>query len=91
MKHKQLKRSSYNHLIGAVKAQKIDLQALLRVSAHGDGLYLFIPRDIVDVYGIVSGDRVKVKLLNLYRLEKEAELDKEEERIETVLVKRKSK
>jgi len=72
-----------------VEAKKIGQEALLRVSRHGDGLYLFIPGDIIDVYDITSGDRIKVKLMTRFRLIKEAK--SKGEAVQPVLIKRKSK
>jgi hypothetical protein len=72
--------------VGAVKAEKIQLETLLRASRHGDGIYLFIPKDIVDVYGLVAGDRVKVKLVEAYRVEREKAQITSEEKVEPVLV-----
>jgi len=72
-----------------VEAKKVNQEALLRVSRHGDGLYLFIPGDIIDVYDIASGDRIKVKLMTRFRLIKEAK--PKGETVSPVLVKRASK
>jgi hypothetical protein len=81
--------------MGTVKSQKIQLETLLRTSQHGDGMYLFIPKDVVDVYGLLPGDRVKVKLVESYRLIGDVEREKtrmpSEEKIESTLVVPKSK
>lgn len=75
--------------LGTVKEKKIGLECLLRASARGDGLYLYLPQDIVSVYGIMAGDRVKTKLIASFRLisslEQEEGNKKREERIESVL------
>lgn len=75
--------------IGTVKSQQIHLEALLRISQHGDGAYLFLPRDIVDVYHLLPGDRVKVKLVESFRLISGREREKQEvtrdEKVEPVL------
>jgi len=46
---------------------KLGVTLLMRVSARGAGLYLFIPRDIRDVYGIMAGDQIEAKLDKHYR------------------------
>lgn len=78
------------HYLDPVEAKKIGQEALLRVSAHGDGLYLFIPRDFVEVYDIKSGDRIKVDLQTRYRLSKSIG-NLEKESLTTVLVKPRKK
>ena len=45
----------------------VGLTTLLNVSARGTGLYLFIPKKIVEVYGIMNGDRIEVKLGKMHR------------------------
>jgi antitoxin component of MazEF toxin-antitoxin module len=75
--------------VGTVKSQKIQLETLLRISQHGDGAYLFLPRDVVDVYHLLPGDRVKVKLVESFRLisglDKEKKEAVREEKVEAVL------
>jgi len=46
---------------------KIGESRTLRVSVRGGGYYLYLPRDVVEVYGILAGDRVEVKLGRIYR------------------------
>jgi len=53
-----------------VEVGKVNLETLMRVSAQGDGLYLYIPKQIVDVKGIQAGDRIEVKLGIIHRLKK---------------------
>jgi len=55
----------------------IGLTQLLRVSVQGAGLYLYLPKDIVDVYGIWAGDRIEVKLGTIHRQKKLAKKEKE--------------
>jgi len=38
----------------------------LRVSAAGRGLYLYLPKDLCEQYGLVAGNRVKVKLIDVH-------------------------
>ena len=43
------------------KARKIGVSALCRVSAAGgSGIYLYIPKNFADVYGLVGTDYVQV-------------------------------
>lgn len=39
----------------------------LNVSGHGTGLYLYLPKDLVEQYDITAGDRVKVQLRDLFK------------------------
>jgi len=50
--------------------RNIGLTTLLRVSVQGDGLYLYIPKNIIEVYGIMAGDRIEVKLGTVHREKK---------------------
>lgn len=81
--------------LGKVKKKMIGLETLLRLSQHGDGCYAFIPKDIVDCFHLLPGDRVQVKLVASYRLlsgeEQEETEDIREERIELTLVKPKER
>jgi len=49
---------------------KIGESRTLRVSVRGGGYYLYMPRDLVEIYGILSGDRIEVKLGRIYRPKK---------------------
>jgi len=42
--------------------RKIGIVEVLRVSAHGSGLYLRIPRDVCSAFGIRRGDLLRVKI-----------------------------
>jgi len=47
--------------------KKIGVNVLMRASAKGgSGVYLYIPRDYADTYGIKSGDKVEVRLLRVF-------------------------
>jgi len=47
--------------------KKIGVNVLMRASAKGgSGVYLYIPRDYANTYGIKSGDKVEVKLLRVF-------------------------
>jgi len=83
-----MKSSSKVEYLGPVEAKKIGQEDLLRVSQHGDGLYLFLPRDLTDVYDISSGDRLKVRLITRFRLKEEEEGMIKKEAVETTLVKK---
>jgi len=39
----------------------------LRVSAHGEGLALFLPKRKCETYGIIASDQIKVKMLDHFR------------------------
>jgi len=41
---------------------KIGIVEILRVSRHGSGFYLRIPKDTVDAFGIKKGDLLRVKI-----------------------------
>jgi hypothetical protein len=43
--------------------QSLDISYIGEVSGHGSGLYLRIPKEVVDYFMIVAGDRVKIKLI----------------------------
>jgi hypothetical protein len=76
--------------LGVVKKKPIGLECLLRTSARGDGLYLYVPQDICTVYGIMAGDRIKTRLVERFRLvsevEQEAKDRAHEARVEPTLV-----
>jgi antitoxin component of MazEF toxin-antitoxin module len=68
----------------------IGLETLLRISQHGDGAYLFVPKDVVDVFHLMPGDRIQAKLVASYRLisgaeEEEADATRQE-KVESTLV-----
>ena len=42
----------------------------LNVSQRGTGLYLFLPKGLVEVYGLMAGDRIKAKLTDIFRPKK---------------------
>ena len=46
-----------------LQLQVLDIRYIAEVSGHGSGLYVRIPKEVVDFYGIVAGDRIKVALL----------------------------
>jgi len=43
----------------------------LPVSARGAGLCLYLPKDICDVYGLIAGDMLTVRMLDHYRKARE--------------------
>ena len=81
-----MKEDAKRRYIGRVESKKVKQQLLLRVSQHGDGLYLFIPRDVVRTYDIIVVDRMKVELLTRFRF-KDGEA--KGEHVDAVLVKTK--
>jgi hypothetical protein len=48
---------------------KIGLKPLLRVSRHGAGNYLYLPKKICETYDIDAGDCIEVELLEHYKEE----------------------
>lgn len=61
------------------KIGKIDETRTLRCAQRGGGLYLFLPKDLVQIYDLMGGDRIQVKLGEIYRQPKdEQEGDKNE-------------
>jgi len=49
------------------KIGEINETRSLRVSQQGGGLYLHLPRGLIDVYGIRPGDWIKARLTDLFR------------------------
>jgi len=49
------------------KPVKLGIVEILKVSRHGSGFYLRIPKDVVDAFGIESGDLLRVKIESLER------------------------
>lgn len=47
---------------------------ILGVSSRGNSLCVIVPKDLADVHGIVSGDRVRVWFLDHYREKRQEEL-----------------
>ena len=58
-------------------AREIKERRTLNVSTHGRGLYLYLPKDLCEVYEVNGGDRVKVMLLELFKRDYDAEEDRE--------------
>jgi len=46
---------------------KIGETRTLRCAQRGGGLYLYLPRDLVEIYDLMGGDRIEVKLGRIYR------------------------
>lgn len=47
--------------------RKIEETRTLNVTCVGSGLGLYLPKDLVDTYGISPVDRIKVTLSEIYR------------------------
>ena len=62
-------------MVKEIKLGRIDVRILARVSAHGGGLYLYLPKDIAGAYGIVAGDRVEVQLMRHFKPVKRVEVN----------------
>jgi len=48
-------------------AEKLGVTVLTHVSAHGGGLYLYIPRDLVEAYKIHAGNKIEAQFLRLFK------------------------
>jgi hypothetical protein len=40
----------------------IDVRYVGQLSGHGSGLYIRVPAEIIDYFGLVAGDKVKVSI-----------------------------
>lgn len=49
------------------KIKELRLRPILRVSQRGKGLYLYLPKTVVEVSEIRPGDRIEVDLRAVYR------------------------
>lgn len=56
------------------KIGKIGETRTLRCAQRGKGLYLYLPKDLVEIYGLMGRDRIEAKLGNIYRERKEEEV-----------------
>jgi len=59
------------------KVQKIDETHSLRVSARGEGYCLYLPRGLVELYGLLTGDKIKAHLTDHFRPVKKDESKEE--------------
>ena len=46
---------------------KVDELITLPISARGEGLCLYLPKDLCQLYGLIAGDRMKVTLKEHFR------------------------
>jgi hypothetical protein len=46
-----------------LRVQVIDVRYIGELSGHGSGLYVRVPKEIVEYYSLVAGDKVKVCIL----------------------------
>lgn len=53
--------------------QDIKTSVISRVSAHGRGLYIYLPKDVVESFDIMAGDKLEVELRRHWRPRMEAE------------------
>lgn len=51
----------------------------LRVSARGEGLYLYLPKSICEVHNLLTGDRIKAKLTDHYRQQRDVRVEEDED------------
>jgi len=65
--------------------REIKERRTLNVSSHGRGLYLYLPKDLCEVYGVNGGDRIKAQLLELFKRdwaeEEKGDASKEEDEL----------
>lgn len=62
-----LERSKVQVKFPRMKVDMIDVRYIGELSGHGSGLYVRIPKEICDYYGLVAGDKVKVGILQRKR------------------------
>jgi hypothetical protein len=55
------------------KVGNLKEMVVLGVSSRGNSLCIIIPKDLVDIAGVISGDRVRVWFLDHYRKKREEE------------------
>jgi predicted transcriptional regulator with HTH domain len=46
-----------------LRVEAIDVRYIGELSGHGSGLYVRVPKEICDYYGLAAGDKVKVSIL----------------------------
>ena len=76
MKQKVKKKDPYPRRFAVSEweiVEKINELVTLPVSARGDGLCLYLPKDLCNLHGLIAGDRVKVGLNEHYRKRREEE------------------
>lgn len=62
-----LERSKIQVKFPRMKVDMIDVRYIGELSGHGSGLYVRIPKEICDYYGLVAGDKVKVGIFQRKR------------------------
>jgi hypothetical protein len=55
------------------KVGNLKEMVVLGVSSRGNSLCIIIPKDLADIAGVISGDRVRVWFLDHYRKKREDE------------------
>lgn len=53
--------------------ENVRVTVIARVSGHGKGYYLYIPKDIIEAYKILPGDKIEVQLSRHFRLKRKME------------------
>lgn len=48
-------------------SKRIGIVEILKVSRHGSGFYLRIPKDVVDWLDLESGDKVRIKVEEIFK------------------------
>jgi hypothetical protein len=62
-----LKTSGIATKFQRMKVDMIDVRYIGQLSGHGSGLYVRVPQEIIEYYGLVAGDKVKVAILQRKR------------------------
>lgn len=55
------------------KLGNLKIMTFADVTSKGNSLYVLLSRDVAEIHGVVSGDRVRVWFLDHYRKKKEEE------------------
>lgn len=50
-----------------LKVDMIDVRYIGELSGHGSGLYIRVPKEICDYFGLIAGDKVKVGIFQRKR------------------------
>ena len=58
-----LERAKVPAKFAHLQVETIDVRYVGELSGHGSGLYVRIPKEIVDYFNLVAGDKVKVAIL----------------------------
>jgi len=62
-----LERAKVQTKFPRVKVDVIDARYIGELSGHGSGLYVRVPKEICDYFGLVAGDKVKIGIFQRKR------------------------